>query len=303
MNKEEQKQMAEKLLEVPEDKVNRNMKDSIFCDLFGRKEYLLQLYRALHPEDTESGADDLTIVTQSRVIIREMYNDLGFVVGNRLIVLAEAQSSWSENIVVRFLMYLGETYHRYIEKNDLDIYSTKNVALPKPELYVIYTGNRKRRPEKISLKKRFFHTNDCCVEVEAKVIYESAQGDILNQFIVFSRLFDEQRQIYPNNLRKAVQETIHICKNKNILKQYLEEEEAAAVMYTFADQEKEFNKALRNERRRGEARGEIKGAIRLYHEEMHLQPKAIIEKIITRFNLPREEAEKYVEETLGLELV
>ena len=74
-------------------------------------------------------------------------------------------------------------------------------------------------------------------------------------------------------------------------------------MYTFADQEKEFNKALRNERRRGEAQGEIKGAIRLYHEEMHLQPKAIIEKIITRFNLPREEAEKYVEETLGLELV
>ena len=91
--------------------------------------------------------------------------------------------------------------------------------------------------------------------------------------------------------------------DKNILKQYLEEEEAAAVMYTFADQEKEFNKALRNERRRGEARGEIKGAIRLYHEEMHLQPKIIIEKIITRFNLPREDAEKYVEETLGLELV
>ncbi len=156
MNKEEQKQMAEKLLEVPEDKVNRNMKDSIFCDLFGRKEYLLQLYRALHPEDTESGADDLTIVTLSRIIVREMYNDLGFMVGNRLIVLAEAQSSWSENIVVRFLMYLGETYHRYIEKNDLDIYSTKNVALPKPELYVIYTGNRKRRPEKISLKSVFF---------------------------------------------------------------------------------------------------------------------------------------------------
>ena len=78
-------------------------------------------------------------------------------------------------------------------------------------------------------------------------------------------------------------------------------------MYTFADQEKEFNKALRNERRRGEARGEargeIKGVIRLYHEEMHLQPKVIIEKIMTRFNLPREDAEKYVEETLGLELV
>ena len=30
-----QKQMAEKLLEASEDKINRNIKDSVFCDLFG----------------------------------------------------------------------------------------------------------------------------------------------------------------------------------------------------------------------------------------------------------------------------
>ena len=36
-------------------------------------------------------------------------------------------------------MYLGETYRRYIEKNDLDLYTTKKVELPKPELYVVYT--------------------------------------------------------------------------------------------------------------------------------------------------------------------
>ena len=44
-----------------------------------------------------------------------MYNDVGFLVGNRLIALVEAQSSRPENIVVRFLLYLGETYHRYID--------------------------------------------------------------------------------------------------------------------------------------------------------------------------------------------
>ena len=33
-----QKQMAEKLLEASEDKINRNIKDSVFCDLFGRPE-------------------------------------------------------------------------------------------------------------------------------------------------------------------------------------------------------------------------------------------------------------------------
>ena len=88
--KKTQKQMAEKLLEASEDKINRNIKDSVFCDLFGRQEYLYQLYQVLHPEDTETEIDDLTIVTLSRIISRSIYNDLGFLVGNRLLVLVEA---------------------------------------------------------------------------------------------------------------------------------------------------------------------------------------------------------------------
>ena len=124
-----QKQMAEKLLEASEDKINRNIKDSVFCDLFGRQEYLYQLYQVLHPEDTENGPDDLTIVTLSRTISRSIYNDLGFLAGNRLMVLVEAQSTWSENILVRFLMYLGETYHRYIRTNGLKIYNEKMLSV------------------------------------------------------------------------------------------------------------------------------------------------------------------------------
>ena len=54
---------------------------------------------------------------------------------------------------------------------------------------------------------------------------------------------------------------------------------------------------------RGKAIGEIIGAIRLYHDEMNLMPAEIIKKIMVRFNLKRAEAEKYVEETLGLQPV
>ena len=61
-----------------------------------------------------------------------------------------------------------------------------------------------------------------------------------------------------------------------------------------------------NEQRRegaaiGEARGEIKGAIKLYSEEMNLQPLDIVQKIITRFSLNENEAEQYVMSTLGLQ--
>ena len=53
---------------------------------------------------------------------------------------------------------------------------------------------------------------------------------------------------------------------------------------------------------RGEARGEVKGAIKLYRDEMHLMPAEITQKIMARFDLRLDEAEKYVEETLGMQL-
>ena len=49
----------------------------------------------------------------------------------------------------------------------------------------------------------------------------------------------------------------------------------------------------------GKRSGAIEEAIRLYHEELKLVPSMIIEKIITRYSLDRESAEKYVEEVFG----
>ena len=56
-------------------------------------------------------------------------------------------------------------------------------------------------------------------------------------------------------MRKAVQETIRICKEKNVLADYLAKEEVAVVMYNFADQEREFKKALEEEFLQGKEEG------------------------------------------------
>ena len=92
-----------------------------------------------------------------------------------------------------------------------------------------------------------------------RVIYDSRQGDIVNQYIVFSRVFDEQRRLYPDDRRKAVRETIRICRERDVLREYLAGEEAAAVMFTFADQVDAMQEALETERAEGEARGEARG--------------------------------------------
>ena len=55
--------------------------------------------------------------------------------------------------------------------------------MPKPELYVIFTGNKGRKPDKISLSKEFFEGEDIDIEVKAKVIYESDTDDIINQYV------------------------------------------------------------------------------------------------------------------------
>lgn len=94
--------------------VKRNIKDCVFTDLFGNKKYLRELYLALHPEDTDVTEDDLTDITIENVLVNDLYNDLGFRVGDKLIILVEAQSTWSPNILIRSLLYVATTYQQYV---------------------------------------------------------------------------------------------------------------------------------------------------------------------------------------------
>ncbi len=49
-------------------------------------------------------------------------------------------------------------------------------------------------PETISLSQEFFDGADVDIEVRAKVIYESDTENIINQYIIFCKVFDEQRK-------------------------------------------------------------------------------------------------------------
>ncbi len=111
--------------------------------------------------------------------------------------------------------------------------------MPKPELYIIYTGNRGRKPDTISLSKEFFDGADIDIEVKAKVIYESETEDIINQYIIFCKVFDEQRKLY-GMTEQTVRETIRICKDRNVLKEYLmnrEMEVVTIMMSLFNDEQ------------------------------------------------------------------
>ncbi|MCI8860143.1 MAG: hypothetical protein HFI71_11640 [Lachnospiraceae bacterium] len=220
--------------EMPKHKI----KDSVFTNLFQDKKYLLQLYRALHPEDSDVTEEEIADITIKHVLVDADYNDLGFSVGNRLIVLVESQSTWTFNIIIRALMYLIQTYHDYFKRTSQNLYGSKKVNMPKPELYVIYTGERKNVPDTITLRKEFFSGEKVAIDVEVNVLYQENETDIIGQYIIFCKVYNEQRKRY-GTTKQAVTETIRICKNRNVLKEYLEskEQEVYDIMMTLFDDE------------------------------------------------------------------
>ena len=229
---------------VTDEVAKHKIKDSVFTNLFKDRKYLFQLYKALHPEDTNATEEQLTYVTIENILINGLYNDLGFMVGNRLVILTEAQSTWSVNIIIRVLLYLAQTYHDYLAQTKQPLYTSKQVQIPEPELYVIYTGDRQERPAEISLSKEFFCGKECAVDVKVKMIYdgtvseETGEGDIINQYVIFTKVCNEQVKLH-GRTKKAILETIRICKDRNVLREYLEsrEKEVVDIMMVLYDQE------------------------------------------------------------------
>ena len=218
--------------------MKRTIKDSVFTDLFQNKKYLLQLYKALHPEDDVT-EDDLTDVTIRNVLTDDIYNDLGFVVEDRLMIFVEAQSSvWTVNIIIRALMYLVQTWHDYFERTRQNLYKSKKVQMPMPEIYVLYTGERKTRPSEISLSQEFFAGKECGIDVRVKMIYDGKEGDIINQYVLFTKICNEQMKKH-GRTRKAVIEAIRICKDRDVLSEYLSnrESEVVDIMMVLYDEE------------------------------------------------------------------
>lgn len=222
----------------PEQVAKYTAKDSVFTSLFREPKYLLQLYQALHPEDLEATQDSIKNVTITNILLDQYYNDVGFQIGEKLIILVEQQSSWSINIVVRCLLYLAQTYQEYFESTKQNVYGSKKLELPRPELYVIFTGNRKTRPELLYLSKEFFGGDDSVLDVKDKMIYDGKEGDIINQYVAFTKIYNEQVKLH-GRTREAVLETIRICKDQNVLGEYLSgrEKEVVDIMMTLFNEE------------------------------------------------------------------
>ena len=120
----------------------------------------------------------------------------------------------------------------------MDLYGSKKVVLPEPELYVLFIGERKKKPERITLSEEFFDGKDIDLNVKVNVLYGDDEGSIIGQYVAFTKVYNEQRKKY-GATEQAVREAIRICKDRNVLKEYLEsrEKEVVRIMSLLFDQD------------------------------------------------------------------
>lgn len=230
--------------------VNRKYRDSIFKDLFSDKKYLFKLYQALHPEDKDTTIDDLHDSTIRNVFVNDYYNDLGFMVKDRLFILVEAQSTWNRNISVRAMLYLFFTYNRYIKDSQIDLFASSKVTLPSPELYVIYTGPFSEKIDKqLNLNDHFISSDNTYMSLKIKVIYNEDTNNIIGEY---NSLIQEIGMQIANNGRniQSVETAINNCINRNILKDYLlakksEVQKMAMYLYDEEEVEEEYRRLMR----------------------------------------------------------
>lgn len=219
--------------------MKRSIKDSMFSFIFEQPEYMRKLYLSIHPEDKDVEESDLKLVTLANILTTGIYNDLGILVRDKLILMVEAQSTFSENLALRLLMYLAETYKEYVEEHRLNLYSSAAVTVPRPELYVVYTGDKQDVPDVLRLSDLYQGLGH--VELEVKVLRGDAEeeSDILRQYVRFCKIADQQRKLWGPTLH-AVEETIQICLEENILAPLLSlrRKEVSDIMVVLYDQEK-----------------------------------------------------------------
>ncbi|MCX4328141.1 MAG: hypothetical protein OSJ45_12730 [Lachnospiraceae bacterium] len=137
--------------------------------------------------------------------------------------------------------------------------------------------------------KENFDGKECAVDVKVKMIYdgtvseETGEGDIINQYVIFTKVCNEQVKLY-GRTKKAILETIRICKDRNVLREYLEsrEKEVVDIMMVLYDEDEAMRTYVESERH--DAQNDLKIEMAL---DM-LRDGEPIEKIIRYCKLSKE---------------
>ena len=214
---EEQKQTA-----------NRNYKDSAFVDLFSEdkkaKDNFLSLYNALHGTHLDSSVP-LQSLRLDQVIYMTFYNDVSYLIDNKMIVLAEHQSTINPNMPIRCLEYVVRLYERLLDAQER--YARKLVPIPTPEFYVFYNGIEEYPNEtELRLSDSFISkVKEPLLELKVLNINKNKEHTILQNckpLAEYSTFVETVRRNIEKDKEHGFEDAIKECIQNGILKEYLQ---------------------------------------------------------------------------------
>ena len=239
-------------MEAQKQAANRNYKDSVFVDLFSEdekaKENFLSLYNALHNIKL-TDIEKLKNIRLDRVLYMTFYNDVSYLVDNKIIVLAEHQSTINPNMPLRCLEYISRLYEGLFESKEK--YSRKLLSIPTPEFYVFYNGEETYPCDKtLKLSDAFMEKDvETHLELTVKVININRQNHhpvlenckTMQEYSIFVETVRKWKEKDPQNgFEKAIKE----CISNNILRDYLKRKTKEVINMLLAEYDYETDIAV-----------------------------------------------------------
>ena len=116
------------------------------------------------------------------------------------------------------------------------------------------------------------------------MLYGDGNGDIISQYVSFTKVYQQQARLL-GRTAEAVRETIRICKNKDVLREYLSahEKEVVSIMMALFSQEKAVEQFGYEKKQEGREEG--------YNE--------LLRNLVKAGELSPEKAAQYAEMTHG----
>jgi hypothetical protein len=250
---------------------NRKYKDSVFVKYFRDAERLIELYNAIedkhYPKRTK-----VKINTLETALFLKRINDLSFMIGGKLVILIEHQSTVSPNMPLRFLLYIARIYEKIVESKT--IYRKTLVKIPKPDFIVLYNG-KEDYPDYTELRlSDSFEESDIpdLLDLTVKVynVNEGHNQEILKKskslhdyaaFIAKVRKGEEEG--LPRE--EAIKTAIEYCIQHEIMKEFLKEHGSEVANMLFSEVTIEDVMDLRYEE------GKVDDAINMLKEGFDLE--------------------------------
>ena len=236
-------------------KHNRRYKDSVLVDLFSEdekaKENFLSLYNALHGTHLDASTE-LKPLKLEQAMYTKLSNDVSCLIDNKIIVLAEHQSTINENMPLRCLQYVARLYEQ-IQDPKAKYYRTLQ-KIPTPEFYVFYNGTATYPAQKTLKLSDAYLVKPKHVPLELTVQVLNINTDKANKILAeckpleeYSLFVEAVRRHTANDKEKGFENAIKECIQNGILKEYLQRKSREVINMLLAEYDYDTDIAVQRE--------------------------------------------------------